>query len=251
MTLQISDLHVPIDNKSILDGIDLEIKPGEIHALMGPNGSGKSTLAQSLMGHPLFMPAKGKIVLDGEDITEAAPERRAEKGLFLSFQYPSSIPGVTVSNFLRTALNQSKGKELGLVEFNTLLKEKMAALQMDRSFARRYLNEGFSGGEKKRAEMLQMLLLDPAYAILDETDSGLDVDALRVVADAINAFHSEKKGILLITHYSRILELVKPTHVHILYKGRIVKSGGPELAKEIEDQGYHVHVGGEDVDLND
>jgi len=209
-----------------------------VHAIMGPNGSGKSTLANTLMGHPRYEVTGGNILLKGEDVTDMAPDERARKGMFLAMQYPTSIPGVTMVNFLRAALKAVQGKDVPVREFRERLFEAMAILKMDESFARRYVNEGFSGGEKKRAEVLQMSLLRPAMAVMDETDSGLDIDALRTVADGINALRGEDLGILLITHYQRILNYVTPDRVHVLYRGRIVRAGGRELAAELEEKGY-------------
>ena len=237
-TLEIVDLHAEIDGKEILRGIDLVVNKGEVHALMGPNGSGKSTLANVLMGHPKYKVTKGDVRYQGESILGWSPDQRARSGLFLSFQYPTAIPGVTMVNFLRQALNATAGKELPVREFRTRLTEKMKLLKMDQSFARRYVNEGFSGGEKKRAEVLQMSLLEPTVAVMDETDSGLDIDALRTVAEGINALRSPDMSILLITHYQRILNYVTPDRVHVLYRGRIVRSGGRELAAELEEKGY-------------
>ena len=236
--IDIDDLRVTVDGEPILKGVTLSIKPGELHALMGPNGSGKSTLANVLMGHPKYTITAGRILLDGEDITELTPDERAKKGLFLSFQYPVEIPGVTVENFLRSAVNAVKGTDHGVAEFHKILKAELAEFGIDESFGRRYLNAGFSGGEKKRMEILQMLTLDPKYAILDETDSGLDIDALKVVAAGINRLRDGEHGILLITHYNRILEHVVPTHVHVFKDGKIVRSGGKELALEVEKNGY-------------
>lgn len=237
--LEIKNLEVSVKGKKIVKGVTLTVKPGEVHALMGPNGSGKSTLANALMGHPKYK-VNGSVKLDGEEITKLSPDKRAKLGLFLSFQYPVSIPGLTVSNFLRTALSSITGKRIAVVDFYKFLKEKMAKLKMDSKFGTRYLNEGFSGGEKKKAEILQMLVLEPKYAILDETDSGLDVDALKTVAKGINALREsgEKKGVLLITHYNRILKYVKPDKVHIMHEGRIIKSGTGALAKQVEKEGY-------------
>jgi Fe-S cluster assembly ATP-binding protein len=241
MNLEINDLHVSVEDKEVLKGITLTVKVGEVHALMGPNGSGKSTLANVLMGHPKYRITKGSILLDGEDVTGLAPNERAKRGIFLSFQYPHEIPGVTVENFLRTAHNSKTGKMLDVVQFHKLLKAQMEALDIDPHFARRYLNEGFSGGEKKRMEMLQMSILNPRFAVLDETDSGLDVDALKIVADSITRIRDAEHGILIITHFTRLLKYVEPDHVHILVDGRIVKSGGKELAHEIEARGYGEH----------
>ena len=236
--LEIKDLHVSIDGKEILKGITLTVRKGEIAALMGPNGSGKSTLAYALMGHPNYTINSGKIFFKGIDIVEMPPNERAKLGMFLSFQYPAEISGVTVSNFLRTALNEKKGKPIPIPEFHKLLKEKMALLKVKDAFATRYLNEGFSGGEKKRAEILQMAVLQPELAILDETDSGLDIDALKAVSEGVNQLHGPGLGILIITHYQRILSYIKPDTVHVMIDGRIVKSGHGELAKELEAKGY-------------
>ena len=242
-TLEIQNLNVSIEGKVILKGVTLTVNKGEIHALMGPNGSGKSTLANVLMGHPKYEVTEGKILFHGEDVSEMSADERARKGLFLAFQYPTAIPGVSVANFLRMALT-ARRKEMGEEkplppkEFRALVKEKMALLKMDESVAGRYINDGFSGGEKKRAEILQMAVLRPEIAILDETDSGLDIDALRIVSDGVNALSGPDLGVLLITHYQRILNYIKPQFVHVLIDGRIVKSGGPELAHELEAQGY-------------
>lgn len=242
--LEIRNLHAGIDDNEILKGVDLTIKKGEIHALMGPNGTGKSTLAYILMGHPSYEATQGEVIFKGQNILELAPDERAQLGLFLAFQYPVAIPGVSVANFLRTAINARRKAENGdekgipIPEFRRLLKSKMDLLKMDHSFAGRYLNEGFSGGEKKRAEILQMAALEPEIAILDETDSGLDIDALRVVADGVNALHGPDMGVLVITHYQRILNYIKPDFVHIMLAGRIAESGGPELAVQLEEHGY-------------
>jgi Fe-S cluster assembly ATP-binding protein len=236
--LRIVDLHVQVNDKKILKGVNLEIKKGEIHALMGPNGSGKSTLAATLMGHPNYKITKGEIWLDGQNITDLSPDERARMGLFLAFQYPSEVPGVTVANFLRLALNAVRGKDIPVLEFHKLLHEKMKELKMDPSFAKRYLNDGFSGGEKKRNEILQMALLQPKYAILDETDSGLDIDALRIVSEGVNRLVGPDLGILIITHYQRILHYIEPHYVHVLYDGKIIESGGKELADKLEKTGY-------------
>lgn len=241
MELKIQDLHVNVEGKEILKGISLTIKAGETHALMGPNGSGKSTLANVLMGHPKYEVTKGKILLGNEDITDLSADKRAKLGLFLSFQYPLEIPGVTVESFLRTAYNTTKGTKLDVIQFNKLLKEKMSLLNIDSHFSRRYLNEGFSGGEKKRMEILQMSVLDPKIMVLDETDSGLDVDALKVVSEGISRMRDKSHGFLIITHFNRILKLVEPDHVHIIVNGKIVKSGGKELAHEVEARGYEEH----------
>jgi Fe-S cluster assembly ATP-binding protein len=248
--LVIKNLHVEVEGQKILKGLNLEINKGEIHAIMGPNGSGKSTLANALMGHPAYEVTGGEIWFKGENIIELSPDERSRLGMFLAFQYPSAIPGVSVANFLRTAINaryekpdasgNGNGKPSGMPmrEFRKLLKAKMAMLQMDPSFARRYLNEGFSGGEKKRMEILQMVMLQPEIAVLDETDSGLDIDALRIVSEGVNQLISPNLGVLVITHYQRILNYIKPEYVHILVDGRIVMSGGPELALELEEKGY-------------
>jgi Fe-S cluster assembly ATP-binding protein len=250
--LVITNLHVNVEGQEILKGLDLEINRGEIHAIMGPNGSGKSTLANTLMGHPAYEVTAGEIWFKGENIVELSPDERSRLGLFLAFQYPSAIPGVSVANFLRTAINahrvepassdngngSGKGSSISMREFRELLKDKMAMLKMDASFARRYLNDGFSGGEKKRKEILQMAMLQPEIAILDETDSGLDIDALRIVSEGVNQLMNPDLGVLVITHYQRILSYIKPEHVHILVDGRIVMSGGPELALELEEKGY-------------
>ena len=236
--LEVEDLEVSVEGKQILNGLSLTVPAGEVHAIMGPNGSGKSTLANTLMGHPRYVVTGGRILLKGEDVTGMPPNERARKGMFLAMQYPTSIPGVTMVNFLRAALKAVQGKDVPVREFRERLFEAMAILKMDESFARRYVNEGFSGGEKKRAEVLQMSLLRPAMAVMDETDSGLDIDALRTVADGINALRGEDLGILLITHYQRILNYVTPDRVHVLYRGRIVRAGGRELAAELEEKGY-------------
>ena len=237
--LEIRNLRVTVEGKEILKGISLDVNRGTVHALMGPNGAGKSCLAQVLMGNPKYKITAGKILLDGEDITSLAPNERAERGLFMSFQYPREIAGVTISNFLRTALNTIKDNSLGVMEFHKMLKEKMQLLQMDPSFSRRYLNEGFSGGEKKRAEILQMLVLEPSYAILDECDSGTDVDALKVIAQAINVMQKQQEvGCLIITHYDRILKYLAVDKLSILVDGKIVKEGGRELVMQIEEKGY-------------
>jgi Fe-S cluster assembly ATP-binding protein len=242
--LEIKDLHVSIEGKEILKGLNLVINSGEVHAIMGPNGTGKSTLAYTLMGHPAYQVNKGAIEYDGRDIAALSTEKRSQLGLFLAFQYPVSIPGVTVANFLRMALNARRkaldplDKGIPILEFRKLLTEKMAFLQMDPAFAGRYLNEGFSGGEKKRAEVLQMAVLKPAIAILDETDSGLDIDALRIVSEGVNALRGVEMGILVITHYQRILNYIKPNFVHIMIDGRIVESGDADLALHLEEQGY-------------
>lgn len=242
--LEIKNLHVSIEDKEILKGVDLTIDKGEVHAIMGPNGTGKSTLAYALMGHPAYTITEGEVLLNGENILELEADERSRKGIFLAFQYPVAIPGVTVANFLRTALNARRkavnpdDKGVSLVEFRKLLKEKMDLLKMDSAFAGRYLNDGFSGGEKKRAEILQMATLRPEIAILDETDSGLDIDALRIVSEGVNALRGPDLGVLLITHYQRILNYIKPDYVHVMLGGRVVESGGPDLALHLEEHGY-------------
>jgi Fe-S cluster assembly ATP-binding protein len=238
MSLEIQNLHVRTEEREILHGVDLVISKGETHALMGPNGSGKSTLANTLMGNPTYEITEGRVLLDGEDITEADPDDRAKAGLFLAFQYPVSIPGVSVANFLRTAINAKRDEPIKVKEFGELLKKNMEVLRVEREFTSRYLNDGFSGGEKKRAEILQMAMLEPDFAVLDETDSGLDIDALRIVADGVNALRGPNMGALIITHYTRILQYVKPDFVHIMLNGRIVQEGGPELADHLEEKGY-------------
>lgn len=235
--LEIRDLRVSVEGKEILKGVSLDINQGEVCAIMGPNGSGKSTLASTLMGHPGYKITAGTARLFGQDITALRPDKRARLGLFLSFQYPQAIPGVSVSNFLRTAL-EANGKGMPIPQFLTFLKEKMALLKIDPGFISRYLNDGFSGGEKKRIEILQMAVLQPKMAILDETDSGLDVDALRTVADGVNSLRGPGLGILLITHYQRLLNYIVPDKVHVLMDGLIVRSGGKDLALEIEKRGY-------------
>jgi Fe-S cluster assembly ATP-binding protein len=236
--LQVEDLRVSVEGKQILNGLDLTVPAGEVHAIMGPNGSGKSTLANTLMGHPHYEVTSGRILLKGQDISKLPPHERAKRGMFLAMQYPTSIPGVTMVNFLRAAMKAVQGKDMPVREFRERLREALDVLKMDESFARRYVNEGFSGGEKKRAEVLQMSLLRPVMAVMDETDSGLDIDALRTVAEGINALRSPEVGILLITHYQRILNYVTPDHIHVLYRGKIVRSGGRELATELEEKGY-------------
>ncbi|OGR84497.1 MAG: Fe-S cluster assembly ATPase SufC [Elusimicrobia bacterium RIFCSPLOWO2_01_FULL_54_10] len=236
--LQVKDLHVEVEGKQILNGVNLEIKPGEIHALMGPNGSGKSTLSNALMGHPKYIVTKGTIHYQGEDITGLSADQRARKGMFLAFQYPTAIPGVSVTNFLRTVLKAVRGAEVAVKDFRKELKEKMELLEMRDSFAGRYVNDGFSGGEKKRLEILQMALMKPKLALLDETDSGLDIDALQVVSEGINRLRGPDIGMLVITHYQRLLNYVQPDVVHVLVAGRIAQSGGKELALELESKGY-------------
>ena len=236
--LKVEDLHVEIDGQEIVKGLDLEVGKGEIHAIMGPNGSGKSTLANVLMGHPRYEVTGGSITFQGEDVFELEPDERAKLGMFLAFQYPSEVPGVSVANFLRTAVNSVREEELNPMEMYRLLQEKMSIMQMDPRFAERYLNEGFSGGEKKRNEILQMLMLDPKLAIMDETDSGLDIDALQVVAKGVNEMKGPEFSAVIITHYQRILRYIEPDHVHVMLDGRLVTSGGKKLAEELEEKGY-------------
>jgi Fe-S cluster assembly ATP-binding protein len=240
--LKISNLHAQVEDKEILRGINLEVNPGEVHAIMGPNGSGKSTLASVIAGKEEFEVTKGSIVMEGEDLEDVAPEERAHKGVFLSFQYPVEIPGVSVTNFMKTAINESrKAKGLEDMPANEMLKlirEKSELLEIDRKFLSRSLNEGFSGGEKKRNEIFQMAMLEPKLAILDETDSGLDIDALRIVANGVNKLKSKDNAVIVITHYQRLLEYIVPDFVHVLHNGKIVKSGGKELALELEEKGY-------------
>jgi Fe-S cluster assembly ATP-binding protein len=240
-SLSIRNLRVSIDQKLILKDLSLEVKQGEIHAIMGPNGSGKSTMAYALAGHPKYEVESGEVWMDDANLLEMTPDERARKGLFLAFQYPIAIPGISMANFLRASVNAAKGgngHSVPIVEFRKLLYEKMDLLKMDKSFARRYLNEGFSGGEKKRAEILQMALLEPKFAILDETDSGLDIDALRIVSEGINALTGPERGFIIITHYQRILNYIKPHFIHVMYDGQIIESGGPELAERLEQEGY-------------
>jgi len=236
--LEIRDLRANIGDKEILKGLSLSISAGEVHAIMGPNGSGKSTLANVLMGNPNYHVTSGEVLIKGEPILDLKPDARAKLGLFLAFQYPVAVPGVTMVNFLRQAVNARRGQEVPIREFRELLFGKMDLLKVDQDFARRYVNDGFSGGEKKRAEMLQMAMLQPTMAVLDETDSGLDIDALRTVAEGVNALMNPEMGLLLITHYQRLLNYIKPQFVHVLVDGRIVRSGGPELAAELEVTGY-------------
>jgi Fe-S cluster assembly ATP-binding protein len=240
--LEIRNLHVQAGEKQILRGLDLSVDKGEIHALMGPNGSGKSTLANVIMGHPNLEVTEGQVLFAGQDITEADPDERARMGLFMAFQYPVAVPGVTVTKYLRTVLNahrDARGQEpIPLKEFRQDVEAAMKLTNVPREFASRYLNEGFSGGEKKRMEILQLALQRPGMAILDETDSGLDIDALRVVANGVNSVAGPDMGVLIITHYQRILHLVQPSHVHVIYQGQIVKQGGPDLVEELEAKGY-------------
>ena len=241
--LKIDDLQASISGKKILKGVSLNIKKGEVHAIMGPNGSGKSTLAYTLMGHPSYKIEDGSLLLNDENINMLSPDERAKRGLFLAFQYPVTIPGVTVMNFLRNIYNKkialaNGGKPVSVFQFNSLLKERMRLLKMEESFAKRYVNEGFSGGEKKRLEILQLEILNPDLAVLDEPDSGLDIDAVKVVSEGVNRAIEKGVGVIMVTHYARILNYVKPNFVHVFIDGRVVKSGGPELAKELEDKGY-------------
>ena len=236
--LEIEALRADVAGKEILKGLNLTVRQGEVHAIMGPNGSGKSTLANALMGNPRYAVTGGEVRFLGETLAGMAPDERARRGLFLAFQYPVAVPGVTVVNFLRQAVNAVRGEDIPVREFRQELFAQMELLKVDRDFARRYLNDGFSGGEKKRAEMLQLAMLQPRMAVLDETDSGLDIDALRTVADGVNAIMNENMGLLLITHYQRLLNYIKPQFVHVLIDGRIVRSGGPELAEELEANGY-------------
>ena len=240
--LSIKNLHASIEDKEILKGINLEVKAGEVHAIMGPNGAGKSTLSSIIAGNENYTVTVGEILLEGEDISELAPEERAHKGVFLSFQYPVEIPGVSVTNFMKTAINESRkarGQEdMPANEMLKLIREKSELLEIDRKFLSRSLNEGFSGGEKKRNEIFQMAMLEPKLAILDETDSGLDIDALRIVANGVNKLKSKDNAVIVITHYQRLLDYIVPDFVHVLHNGKIVKSGGKELALELEEKGY-------------
>jgi Fe-S cluster assembly ATP-binding protein len=240
--LEIRNLHVNAGDREILKGLDLKVESGRIHAMMGPNGSGKSTLANAIMGHPNLEVTDGQILFDGDDITEADPDERARMGLFMAFQYPVSVPGVTVTKYLRTVMNahrEEAGEDpVSLKDFRRTVEDAMKLVEVPREFASRYLNEGFSGGEKKRMEILQLALQKPRIAVLDETDSGLDIDALRIVANGVNSLHGPDLGVLIITHYQRILHMVQPDSVHVLYDGRIVKEGGPELVGLLEERGY-------------
>ncbi|EJY55292.1 FeS assembly ATPase SufC [Alicyclobacillus hesperidum URH17-3-68] len=237
---RVQNLHVSVEGKEILKGLNLHIRGGEIHAIMGPNGTGKSTLASSLMGHPHYEVTAGEVVLDGEDVLAMSTDERARAGLFLAMQYPAEVPGVSNANFIRQALNarRGEGNELPVIQFHRKLQEKMKTLNIDASFAERYLNEGFSGGEKKRNEILQMSMLEPRIAILDEIDSGLDIDALKIVANGVNQLRSDNIGFLIITHYQRLLNYIVPDHVHVMMQGRIVRSGDAKLAEELEAKGY-------------
>ncbi len=245
--LDIKDLHASIGGKEILKGVDFSVKQGQIHAVMGPNGSGKSTLASTIMGHPKYKVSRGDILFDSESVLPLSPDARARKGLFLAFQYPFEVPGVSLATFLRTAYNAVRqggrrgdlGQEMvSVIEFRKLLKERLKLLDMDEAFATRYLNDGFSGGEKKRCEILQLAVLQPKIAVLDETDSGLDIDSVKIVADGVNRLVGPEMGVVIITHYQRILRYIKPDFVHILLDGRMVKSGGAELAEILEEKGY-------------
>ena len=242
--LKIKNLHVSIEDTPIIKGLNLTVRQGEVHAIMGPNGTGKSTLAYAVMGHPKYEITKGDILVDDVSILDLAPDERSRAGVFLAFQYPVSIPGVTVANFLRSALNARKRhsdppqEDISILEFRKMLKSKMDLLEMEYSFGGRYLNEGFSGGEKKRTEVLQLAVLEPAFAILDETDSGLDIDAIRIVSEGVNALKGPNMGVMVITHYQRILNYIKPDFVHIMFDGRIVESGDQELSLLLEDEGY-------------
>lgn len=240
--LQIKNLHASVEDKEILKGINLEVKAGEVHAIMGPNGAGKSTLSSVIAGNENFEVTQGEIILEGEDLADLAPEERAHKGIFLSFQYPVEIPGVSVTNFMKTAINKTRKanglEDMPANEMLKLIKEKAELLEIDRKFLSRSLNEGFSGGEKKRNEIFQMAMLNPKIAILDETDSGLDIDALRIVSNGVNKLKSENNAVIVITHYQRLLEYIVPDFVHVLHDGKIVKTGGKELALELEEKGY-------------
>ena len=240
--LKIKDIHAKIEEKSILNGINLEIKPGEVHAIMGPNGSGKSTLASVITGKEEYEITKGKILFEKEDLEEVSPEERAHKGIFMSFQYPIEIPGVTITNFLKTAINETKKargeKEMSAKDMLKMLREKSNMLEIDGKFLSRSINDGFSGGEMKRNEIFQMAMLEPKLAILDETDSGLDIDALKIVANGVNKLRSKKNAIMVITHYQRLLDYIVPDYVHVLFDGKIVKSGTKDLALELEEKGY-------------
>ena len=237
-TLEMQNLHVRIEEREILKGLNLTIRKGEVHALMGPNGSGKSTLAYALMGHPKYTVTEGKVLMKGQNLLEMEPDERARLGLFLAFQYPCEVPGVRMSNFLRLAVSARAGKEIDVMEFYDRIEKTMKRLDMGEQFMKRYLNEGFSGGEKKRNEILQMMMLQPEFAVMDETDSGLDIDALRIVSRGVNELRGPDLGILIITHYERILRYITPDVVHILVDGKIVKSGGADLAAHLEEHGY-------------
>jgi Fe-S cluster assembly ATP-binding protein len=237
-TLEVRDLHATVEGKEILRGIDLVVRQGEIHALMGPNGSGKSTLSNVIMGRPGYVVTGGQVVFNGEDITALTPDERAKRGLFLAMQYPTEIPGVSVVNFLRTAYQSIKGTQVSALEFRRHMKSQMDRLGIEDAMVQRYVNQGFSGGEKKRNEVLQLAVLEPSIALLDETDSGLDIDSLKLVAESVNELVGPDLGVLVITHYQRMLNYITPQRVHVMMKGRIVRSGGPELSHELEDKGY-------------
>ncbi|RKX28612.1 MAG: Fe-S cluster assembly ATPase SufC [Candidatus Zixiibacteriota bacterium] len=235
---EFKNIHVEVEGKKVVHGVSLKINKGEVHAIMGPNGSGKSSLSNALMGHPAYKITQGEAFLDGRNLINMSADERSRAGLFLAFQYPLAIPGVTVANFMRAALQSHRGKDADMTDFRKLFTAQMKELHVDRSFATRYLNDGFSGGEKKRIEILQMSMLKPRIALLDETDSGLDIDALKQVAEGINRYHNDENGVLMVTHYQRLLNYVKPQYVHVMYKGQFVTSGGPELALKLEDRGY-------------
>ncbi len=235
---EFKDVHVEIEGKKIVNGVSLAMYPGEIHAIMGPNGSGKSSLSNALMGHPSYQITKGEVFIEGKSVLDMSADERSRSGLFLAFQYPLAIPGVSVANFLRAAVQAHRGADADMSDFRKRLKKEMADLSVDPAFATRYINDGFSGGEKKRVEILQMSMLNPKVSLLDETDSGLDIDALKVVSEGINRYHNDNNAILLITHYQRLLNYVKPDYVHVMVDGKFVTSGGPELALKLEDQGY-------------
>jgi Fe-S cluster assembly ATP-binding protein len=235
---EFKNVHVEVEGKQVVAGVSLKINAGEIHAIMGPNGSGKSSLSNALMGHPSYTITRGEVWLNGKNLVDLSADERSRAGLFLAFQYPLAIPGVTVANFMRTALMAHRGKDADMSDFRKLFKSEMAALEVEDQFATRYVNDGFSGGEKKRLEILQMSMLRPKMAILDETDSGLDIDALKIVSQGINRYHNDTNGILLVTHYQRLLNYIKPDYVHVMMAGQFVKSGGPELALKLEDLGY-------------
>ena len=251
MSLEIRNLHVRTGDREILRGVDLKVEKGEVHALMGPNGSGKSTLANTIMGNPNYEVTEGQVLLNGEDLTEADPDERARAGLFMAFQYPATIPGVQLANFLRMAVNAGRDEPIKVKDFGQMMRRNMELLRMDPEFSKRYLNEGFSGGEKKRAEILQLAMIQPQFAVLDETDSGLDIDALRVVSEGVNTLQGPDMGTLIITHYTRILAYIRPQSVHIMLGGRIVREGGAELADQLEEKGYdfvRVDLEGEEED---
>ena len=249
LLFEFKNIHVEVEGKEVVRGVSLRMNAGETHAIMGPNGSGKSSLSNALMGHPSYKISKGEAWLNGKSILDMEADERSRAGLFLAFQYPLAIPGVSVANFLRAAVRSHRGEGADMSDFRSLLKKQMAALSVDPSFATRYLNDGFSGGEKKRVEILQMAMLNPRVALLDETDSGLDIDALKTVADGINRFHNENNSMLLVTHYQRLLNYIKPDFVHVMVNGKLVKTGGPELALKLEDEGYDWVINGKDQQL--